>query len=213
MLAVAGEDPGRRVVDPQHQALDAVLRLQGVGPVELAPLVGGQADRLPEPERVEVVDVDVDVADPVVGEVRHERERQVLQRVEAAHRVAGVGEADVLRLEGLADRLRRLGLVDLADVAGVRLLPGQRVEHVPPGDVVLVGRGQRLEDDQPRELRLGLQHVDLVGVGQPGRLEPVGPHRRELGHVVDARRRAPPGPRAPPCCRRSRRARTSGARS
>ena len=78
MLPVAGQDPGGRVVDAQHQPLDAVLRLQRVGPVELAALVGGQGDRLAEAERVEVVEVDVDVADPVVGEVGHEREGQVL---------------------------------------------------------------------------------------------------------------------------------------
>ena len=44
--------------------------------------------------------------------------------------------------------------VTFADVAGVGLLARQGVEHVPPGHVVLVGRGQRLEDDEPRKLRL-----------------------------------------------------------
>ena len=52
--------------------------------------------------------------------------------------------------------------------------------------VVLVARGERLEDDQPGELRLGLQEVDLVRLGEPGGLEAVGPHRGELGHVVHA---------------------------
>ena len=83
MLAVARQDAGGGVVDAEDEALDAVLLLQRVGPVELALFVGGQADRLPEPEGVEVVEVDVDVADPVVGEVGHEREGQVLHRVEA----------------------------------------------------------------------------------------------------------------------------------
>ena len=89
MLPVTGQDPGGGVVHAQHESLDAVLVLQRVGAVELALLLGGQADRLAEPELVEVVDVDVDVADPVVGEVGHEREGEVLHRVEAVDRVPG----------------------------------------------------------------------------------------------------------------------------
>ncbi|HRD59570.1 MAG TPA: hypothetical protein PL137_01585 [Nocardioides sp.] len=162
-----------------------MLLLELVGLVEASALLGGRAERLTQPQRVEVVDVDVDVPDPVVGVVGEEGEGQVLEGIEAVDRVSGIDEPHLVRLQRLAHRGVRLGLVDLADVTGVRLAPSQRVEHVPPGHRVLVVRAQRLEHQHPRELRLGLQHVDLVGVGEPAGLEPVGAHRGEFGQVVD----------------------------
>ena len=125
------------------------------GRVERRLLGRGEGDALAEPDGVEVVEVDVDVADPVVGEVREEREGQVVGAVHRARGVAGVHEADALGLERLPHRLDRGRPVDLADVAGVGLLGRQRVEQVPAGDLVLVGRDERLDHDETRERRGG----------------------------------------------------------
>ena len=77
------------MVEPQHQAVDAVLGLQGSGRVDPGDVGGRQRERLVESDRSEIiVEVDVDVPDTVVGEVGQERERQVREAEEPIALVA-----------------------------------------------------------------------------------------------------------------------------
>ena len=117
ILAIAREDARGHVIEAEHEIGDAVLLLQRMGLVELLELVGRELDYVAEAERLDVVEIDVGIAHLVVGVIRERGEVEVLAGVERIHRVARVGEMDVVRLQRLAHGLDRLGLVDLADVA------------------------------------------------------------------------------------------------
>ncbi|CAB4716618.1 unannotated protein [freshwater metagenome] len=117
-------------------------------------------------EPFERVERDIHVANSVVGKVRQKREAQMLTAVERVCSLAVIDEPNTLRLESITNRLHRGRLVNLADVPGVGFGGGERVQHVPTSHLVFECRRKRFEQNHSRKVRLGLQQIHLVRIGQ-----------------------------------------------
>ena len=183
ILALAGENSGRHVVDAEDEFVEAVLPGEGLDLRELFHFIGVGLDCLTKVEAAMVVDVDVGIADAVPGEVRREGEGD---RGFGEKGIAGLVmlvEADILILENLPRFLDRAGVEDLADIAGIGHRAGEREQPVHHRDLVGVVGGERLENDQARKFRFRFHHEDPVSLVLVDRIEPVGAHEVQFGDI------------------------------